>query len=93
MGKLLEDNKKNNIDKLRIGACLELSLLSKNFDFDFNRIIEFISNNSNLLNSQNIYTLKKQIKDLHCVLDNTIDIILSDIDKNEVFTEYHIRYY
>ena len=83
MGKFLDKRREENIDKIKIGACLELDFLFDNLECDLKRINEFIENNSNLLNNQRNYTLTKNIEDISCLLDNYIDIILSDIDKEE----------
>ena len=93
MGKLLEKRREENIDKIKIGACLELTFLFDNLESDFKRIIEFIEENSNLLNNQMHYTLTKNIDDIVCLTDNYIDIILADIDKDENFCKYHSKYY
>ena len=63
MGKLLEKWREENKDKIKIGACLELTFLFENLESDFNRIIEFIKDNSKLLNNQMEYTLTKSIED------------------------------
>jgi hypothetical protein len=93
MGKLLEKWREENKDKIKIGACLELTFLFENLESDFNRIIEFIKDNSKLLNNQMEYTLTKSIEDTVCLTDNYIEIILSDIDKDENFCKYHSKYY
>lgn len=93
MGKFLDKRREENIDKIKIGACLELDFLFDNLECDLKRINEFIENNSNLLNNQRNYTLTKNIEDISCLLDNYIDIILSDIDKEENYCKYHPKYY
>lgn len=93
MGKKLDKYRKDNIDKIKIGACLELTFLFDRFENDFNSIKEFITKNSNLLNYQTEYTLNKNFDDIQCILDNNVDIILSDIDNTEEFCNYHSKYY
>ena len=93
MGKKLDKYKEDNIDKIKIGACLELTFLFDRFEHDFNDIKEFITKNSNLLNYQTEYTLNKNFDDIKCILYNNIDIILADIDNTEEFCSYHSKYY
>lgn len=93
MGKLLDRQREENIDKIRIGACLELTFLFDRFENDFEKIKEFITNNSKLLNNQTEYTINKNFEDIQSILDNYVDIILADIDKNEEFCKYHSKYY
>ena len=93
MGKRLEELKKENFDKIRIGSCIELLVLLDNFNHDFLRLQDFIIQNSKFLNNQIEGTIKKQFQDLLEVLTNDIDILLSDMDKNEVYCEYMDRYY
>lgn len=93
MGKLLDKQREDNIDKIRVGACLELTFLFNRFETDFDKIKEFIKSNANLLNNQTEYTINKNFEDIQCILDNNIDMILADIDKTEKFCEYHSKYY
>lgn len=93
MGKILDKHREENIDKMRIGACLELTFLFDRFENDFNKIKEFITENVKLLNNQTEYTINKNFEDIQCILDNNVDMILADIDKTEEFCKYHSKYY
>ena len=93
MGSKLEENRKQNIDKIKIGACIELLLLLDNFDTDFSRLNDFITENVEFLNNQIEYTIKKQFQDIKEVLTNDIDILLNDIDKNEIYCQYLGKFY
>lgn len=93
MGKLLDKHRDENIDKIRVGACLELIFLFDRFKYDFINIKTFITENSKFLNNQSEYTLNKNLDDLETIFYNYVDIILADIDKNEEFCEYHSKYY
>lgn len=93
MGAKLDEIKKKNIDKIRLGACIELLVLLDNFNNNFSRLQDFISENSNLLNNQPECTIKKQFDDLMEVLTNDIDILLNDIDKYENYCNYMGRFY
>lgn len=93
MGKKLEKYKNSNIDKIKIGSCLELTFLFDNIEKDIGRLKEFISLNEKYLNNQSVYTLNKNLEDIQSILDNHIDIVLADIDKKEKFCEYCIKYY
>lgn len=93
MGKLLDRQKAENIDKIRIGACLELTFLFDRFENDFEKIKEFITDNSKLLNNQTEYTINKNFDDIQCFLYNNVNMILADIDKTEEFCKFHSKYY
>lgn len=93
MGKLLDKEREKNIDKIKVGACLELTFLFDRFENDIEKIKEFITYNSKLLNNQKEYTINKNFDDIQCVLDNNVDMILADIDKTEEFCKFHSKYY
>ena len=83
----------NNIDKIRIGSCLELDFLFDNFQSDFLRLSKFINNNSFLLNNQIEDTLLSNFDELKSILYGIFDMVLSDIDKNSDFCKFSLRYY
>ncbi len=91
MGKNIDTYKRENIDKIRIGSCIELSVLFDNVSNDFYRIKSFVYDNSSLLNNQIEYTIIKNIEDLQCVLYNLSDMILCDIDKENLFCDYRMK--
>lgn len=93
MGKKLEEHRKQNIDKIRLGSCIELLLLLDNFNVEFERLDKYIEENAELLNNQMESTIKKQFQDIQEVLTNDIDILLNDIDKSELYCNYMGRYY
>ena len=93
MGKLLDKEREKNIDKIKVGACLELTFLLDRFENDIEKIKEFITDNSKLLNNQKEYTINKNFDDIQCILDNNVDMILADIDKTEEFCKFHSKYY
>ncbi len=93
MGEKLKEHRKQNIDKIRIGSCIELLLLLDNFESDFSRLQDYIVENAEFLNNQMQNTISKQFQDIMEVLTNDIDILLYDIDKEEIYCEYLGRYY
>lgn len=93
MGDRLKEHKKQNIDKIRIGTCIELLLLLDNFESEFSRLNDFITENAEFLNNQMESTILKQFQDIQEVLTNDIDILLNDIDKEEIYCQYLGRYY
>lgn len=93
MGKKLEEHRQQNIDKIRLGSCIELLLLLDNFNVEFKRLDKYIEENAELLNNQSESTIKKQFQDIQEVLTNDIDILLNDIDKSELYCNYMVRYY
>lgn len=93
MGKLSDQEREKNIDKIKVGACLELTFLFDRFENDIEKIKEFITDNSKLLNNQKEYTINKNFDDIQCILDNNVDMILADIDKTEEFCKFHSKYY
>lgn len=93
MGKKLEEHKKNNIDKIRTGSCIELFLLLNNFYSDFDKVTDFLEENEFLLRNQNKSTIIQQMNDIKGVLVNNIDIVLDDIDTNGSYMEYILKAY
>lgn len=93
MGIKLQEHRKQNIDKIRLGSCIELLLLLDNFNIEFERLDKYIEENAELLNNQMESTIKKQFQDIQEVLTNDIDILLNDIDKSELYCNYMGRYY
>lgn len=93
MGKKLEEYKKNNTDKIRIGSCIELFLLLNNFFSDFDKVVDFLEKNEFLLRNQNKSTIIQQMNDIKCVLLNNIYIVLDDIDTNGTYMEYILETY
>ena len=93
MGDKLKEHRKQNIDKIRIGTCIELLLLLDNFESDFSRLHDFITENAEFLTNQMESTILKQFQDIQEVLTNDIDILLNDIDKEEIYCQYLGRYY
>lgn len=93
MGTKLEEHRQQNIDKIRLGSCIELLLLLDNFYVEFERLDKYIEENAELLNNQMESTIKKQFQDIQEVLTNDIDILLNDIDKSELYCNYMGRYY
>ena len=93
MGTKLEEHRQQNIDKIRLGSCIELLLLLDNFNIEFERLDKYIEENVELLNNQMESTIKKQFQDIQEVLTNDIDILLNDIDKSELYCNYMGRYY
>lgn len=93
MGIKIEENRRQNIDKIRIGSCIELLLLLDNFESDFSRLQDYIVENAEFLNNQVQSTISKQFQDIMEVLTNDIDILLDDIDKEGIYCQYLGRYY
>ena len=93
MGSKLEEHKRVNKEKIRLGSCIELIVLLDNFVSDFKRLEEFIINNSDLFNNQSESIIKKQFDDSLELITDNVDILLNDIDKEEIYCQYMNRYY
>ena len=93
MADCLENNKIKNIDKIRIGSCVELVSILDSFYFIFKRLDEFIINNSFLFTNQNLESIKLHFSLMYNFLSNDFNIFLNDIDKQELYTKYMLRYY
>ena len=68
-------------------------MLLDNFESEFSRLNDFITENAEFLNNQIESTILKQFQDIQEVLTNDIDILLNDIDKEEIYCQYLGRYY
>ncbi len=93
MGERLQEHKRLNKDKIRLGTCIELIVLLDNFVSDFKRLENFISDNADLFNNQSESIIKKQFDDSLELITDNIDILLNDIDKEEIYCQYMNRYY
>lgn len=88
---LIEIN--NNLDKIRVGFCIELNSLNDNIFYDINRLKNIISDNKILLNNQTLFAINKNLDYLSGLVTSNIQLILNDIDKNEKYCDYCIKYY
>ena len=93
MGVKLEKYKRENIDKIKIGSCLEFIFLHDTIRFNFERLKDLIESNSDFFEEQHKYIISKNLNDILSLLDNSFDLILCNIDSNEKFCEYHSQYY
>lgn len=93
MGVKLEKYKKDNIDKIKIGSCLEFIFLHDLISSNFDCIKNLIESNSDFFEEQHKCIISKNLDDILNILDNSFDFILCDLDPNEKFCEYHSRYY
>lgn len=89
----LEERRKENISKIRIGSCIELLIILDNFENDFSRLENFIIENDMFLNNQDRSTILAEFSSILNVLTYNIDILLNDIDKEEIYSLYLSRYY
>lgn len=93
MGKILEEEREKNIDKIKVGACLEFNFFLRRLEDDIDTIKGFVTENSEFLNNQTEFTINKNFDDIKSLVENIFDIVLSDIDKEEIYCKYHSRYY
>ncbi len=89
----LKEFKRKNINNIRIGSCIELMCLLDNFDSDFFRLKNFISENLYFFNRQHEGTISELFESMQRVLTSEIFILLRDIDKNDIYCDYLNRYY
>lgn len=93
MSEYLKQIKNDNIDNIRIGFCIELIVVFSYFDCNFERLLDLISTNSNFLNNQCISMVEQNLNDIQGLLQNFLNILLSDIDNSEKYCDYSYRYY
>ncbi len=93
MGTRIDEHKKDNLDKIRTGTCIELLLLLDNFHTDFTRLQSFLSTSKEFFNNQMENTICNQFEDIERVVTNQIDILLDDIDNSGIYCSYLNRYY
>lgn len=93
MGSNIDDYKKENKDKMKIGSCVELICLLDSFDSDFNRLKSCIQSNDFLLNNQDLDTLFNGLEGFRIFIEFYIFSILNDIDNSQDYCKYlHIFY-
>lgn len=93
MGQALEEQKKENIDKIKIGLCLEVLYINDFIDDQLHRIKRIIDENSALFDGEYKFILEKNLDDISSLLGSNYDFILHGIDKDMNFREYDFRYY
>lgn len=93
MGVFLQQLKEENVDKIKIGACLELLFLLDNLSSDFKRIEETVDKYSSYISEQDRVLMNKQFDDIFEVLTNNVDLLINFIDKTEKYCDFNIRYY
>lgn len=84
----LKKLKGDNVEKIRIGTCIELFLLLDSFYSDFDRLDSFLNDNKSLLKNQDIFTITQQMQDIKAILINSVDVVLNDIDCNNEYLKY-----
>ena len=89
----IEKNKIQNIDKIRTGSCIELLCLLDNLFSDFDRLQNFISENQFLFCNQRQATVSENFYDIKSIVAHNVDILLDDIDPEENYNDFMIRYY
>lgn len=93
MGQTLEEYKKENIDKIKIGLCLEVIYINDFIDNQLGRIKRIIDENSGLFDGEYKFILEKNLDDISGLLGSNYEFILHGIDKDMKFREYDFRYY
>lgn len=93
MSKFLEEKRNENREKIKIGCCLELWFWSTRIKKDFDEIKKFLTVNNSFLQNQNVESLIEMTDNLSCFIDHFVDLISSDIDKEEKFCEFYSDFY
>lgn len=93
MGVNIEKSVDENLDKIKIGACLEFNFLCDNILNDIEKLNLFFNSNSFLLNNQSLSVVEENVNSLSSNVISFSHFILNDIDKDENYCDYSIRYY
>lgn len=88
MGKKLELDKKNNLDKIKIGFLLELNFRQDILIKDIENLISFINNNSDMLVNIDLFSITQGLDSLIDVFCNFTDLIFVDVDFEENYMKY-----
>lgn len=89
----IEIEKKKNLEKIKVGSCIELLCLLDSFFSDFDRLQEFLTTNEDFFNNQRLSTICEQFDNIKRVLTNDVDILLDDIDNAQYYNDFMLRYY
>lgn len=88
MGKKLELDKKNNLDKIKLGFLLELNFRQDILVKDIKDLISFINNNSDMLVNIDLFSITQGLDALIDVFCNFTDLIFVDVDFEENYMKY-----
>lgn len=86
-------NKQENVDKLKIGFCVEVDCLINCINSDISLLKQVISDNKFLFNEHDLPIIDELLR---CLSDNSFNcggVISSYVDKEETYCNYCSKYY
>lgn len=93
MGKKLDKYKMKNIDKQKIGFCLDLKYKQEFICHQINDLKNFIIDNQIFYKSSDYLLLVDGLEHLSSVFLLFSDVLYSDVDKNDVYCQFHKDFY
>lgn len=93
MNDFILKNKQENIDKLKIGFCIEVNCLINCIISDISVLRDFVSDNEFLFNSKDLFVVDKLLRSLSDNSFNCGSVVCSFVDKEEIYCDYCSRCY
>lgn len=81
--------KPQDIEKLKIGFCLELHFRQDSISNELNSLADFIKTNENLFSVIDIPCFYQSIQNLNHFFLIYTDTLINDVDKNEKYCSFH----
>ena len=82
-----------NIDKIKIGSCIEFNCICEKILSDVNDLNLFFESNSILFDDVFLSIINENINCLSCHISSFSHLVLNCIDDKEVYCDYSIKHY
>lgn len=93
MGKLLDKQKNDNFDKIKIGFLLELVFRQTSLNEQARSLISFLEDNRNFFTNIDICNITQGLDSFIELFYNFTDLIFKDVDFEESYCQYHKDFY
>lgn len=93
MGKLLDKQKNDNFDKMKIGFLLELVFRQNSLNEQARSLISFLEDNQNFFTNIDICNIAQGLDSFIELFYNFTGLIFKDVDFEETYCQYHKDFY
>lgn len=93
MGKLLDKQKNDNFDKMKIGFLLELVFRQNSLNEQARSLISFLEDNQKFFTNIDICNITQGLDSLIELFYNFTGLFFKDVDFEETYCQYHKDFY
>lgn len=93
MGKLLDKQKNDNFDKMKIGFLLELVFRQNSLNEQARSLISFLEDNQKFFTNIDICNITQGLDSFIELFYNFTGLIFKDVDFEETYCQYHKDFY